>query len=178
MSSQDGDGHRSTENYDKAIEINSHCAKAYLNKWICLANTEGRQHEALLCYDKAIGVDPRDAASYLNKAACLDEIACPGDLFGWRKLALECYDKAIEISPQNVEAYFHKGVCLEKISGQEVAHQGAATKLSRLLLRMLIHMWPKPYVLQNLIVMKRFWNAAKTRYRLIRNVVMHTLTHP
>lgn len=87
--------------YDKVIELDPNCVRAYLGKGKIFSR-KGEYDQALQLYDKAIELDPNCARAYLGKGKVFSR---KGEV----DKEINAYDKAIEIEPDNAEAYYYKG---------------------------------------------------------------------
>jgi len=88
--------------YNRAIEIDTKCAKAYNNR----GNTykdKGDFKRAIQDYTKAIEIDPSYAKAFTNRGNAFDAI-------GKHERAIEDHTKAIGINPKFSEAYNNRGV--------------------------------------------------------------------
>lgn len=81
------------EYFDKAIEIKSDYAIAYLYKGITLTKLESKRYEeSLIAYNKAIEIDPNFAEAYFYRA-------CSYLLMGNKDAASTDLKSAIELDP-------------------------------------------------------------------------------
>lgn len=100
-----GNYQKAIEYYNKAIELKSDFALAWLNKGVALGRLN-RSGEALKAFDKAIELKPNYAEAWYNKGVVLGKLGRPPEE------ALKAYDKAIEIKPDYAKAWNNKGVTL------------------------------------------------------------------
>jgi tetratricopeptide (TPR) repeat protein len=114
-----GNYEESIQYFDKIIELNPFCSKAYINKGLALLNLNKnnqaikllykgdsffqlkKYEEAIQFYDKSIDLDPCSAC-YENKGNALKMLKNYVE-------AINCYEKAIELDPLNSTAYRGKG---------------------------------------------------------------------
>jgi tetratricopeptide (TPR) repeat protein len=100
---QKGDIRGSLADYNRAIQINSNYAAAYLNrgglKYLNLNDTQG----GLADLDRAIQINPNYAEAYFTRGAI--EYVTLKDNRG----ALTDYNRAIQINPNYAAAYFARG---------------------------------------------------------------------
>ncbi len=88
--------------FNKAIELNSKNAEAYINRGIAY-NKIGNYNQAIVDYDKAIELDPKNAEAYNNRGTSYTKL-------GQHQQALEDYSKAIELNPKNAITYRGRGL--------------------------------------------------------------------
>ena len=91
---------KAIEDYTRAIELDSKCGEAYLNRGSAKADSK-LLDEAITDYNKAIDLDPKRAASYFNRGG-----ARKGK--GLHVEALEDYNKAIELDRTRPEFYTNR----------------------------------------------------------------------
>ncbi len=124
------------ENFSRAIELDSNCAEAYLNRAIVYQNIN-QHRNALEDFNKAIQLDPDNDHAYLHRALSykiledydkslndLDRtmelnaksrLVClynKGNVYasaGQRDKALEAFSEAISLKPNDAESYMRRG---------------------------------------------------------------------
>lgn len=87
--------------FNKAIEYEPGCAKAYLNRGIAYL-MKGRHDEALEDYDKAIELDPALPDAHLNRGTVYVSK-------GMYAEAIADYTRTIELDPNIADAYYNRG---------------------------------------------------------------------
>lgn len=87
--------------YDKAIDINPECIRAYQKKGELLVK-HGKYDEAIRCYDSALHIKPYYISIFLDKAEILINQ-------GRYNEAIKCCDSALKVSPQHLRAWAIKG---------------------------------------------------------------------
>lgn len=90
--------------YEKVLEINAKCHKAWYDKGY-IFDKLGKYDEAIYCYDKSLEIDPKYIHALTNKAIILSR-------YELNKEAIKYYDKVLEIDPKNIRALNNKGTIL------------------------------------------------------------------
>jgi tetratricopeptide (TPR) repeat protein len=101
------------ECYNKALELDSRCARAWYDKGSSLTGL-GRYEEAIRCYDKALELDPKDAQAWCSKGYGLARL-------GRGVEAIRCFDGALEFDPQSALAWYYKAICQELLGLKQEA---------------------------------------------------------
>ncbi len=113
----------SIEAYDKAVELDSKNADAWLGKGVFLLNQAFITNNISLnlegekAVDKALEINPQDPWAWANKGSAL---------LGQKRYdeAIKAYDKALEIDPRNPQALDGKAMALETMGRHEEPGRG------------------------------------------------------
>jgi len=108
------------EAYNKAVELDSKNADAWIGKGVVLLNQAFITNNISLnlegekAVDKALEIDPQDPWAWANKGSAL---------LGQKRYeeAIKAYDKALELDPQNPQALDGKAMALETMGRHEEA---------------------------------------------------------
>ena len=107
------DDNKSILNFKKALELDPHYERTYLNLYYHLSRLE-RHEETLEIFDKAINFFSQSAWVYFEHGNSLYRIER-------YEQAITSFDKAIELDPINSEAYEWRGYSLRKLERYEQA---------------------------------------------------------
>ncbi len=94
-----------TNDFNKAIDINSNNASAYFNRGACNYKNNDLQG-AINDFNKSIEINPNNAKAYFNL----------GNLYldsEGEEEAIPFYTNSIEVDPSNSDAYFNRGLAYE-----------------------------------------------------------------
>ena len=97
--------------YDKAIELDPHCAEAWYKKGHCY-HLLRRDEEAIQCYDESFKIHPHDAEVWYNKGQSFTRLNQQSD-------AQFCRKKAEEIDPRYKEFIVYSITGMANIVGRK-----------------------------------------------------------
>lgn len=101
---------KAIQNFDKAIEVDSHNSGPYFSKGLALTEL-GRHEEALQAYDKAIEIDPGDKRAWNGKGLALTNL-------GRYEEALQAYDKLTALDSKILFLWSSRGLATYELSPQ------------------------------------------------------------
>ena len=103
----DGQFEAAIQEFDKAIELGSHCAPSYGHRGMAYGNL-GQYRRAIKDYDKAIEFFPESGGLYFWRASAYDEL-------GQYQNAINDYTKVIQFEPDEASLYLLRGIALQKL---------------------------------------------------------------
>lgn len=109
-----GDYEGAIENFNQALRLDPHNAKAYFNRGNAYyqmaqsSNSEPEYRQALEDFNQALRLNSHDAETYFKRGLVRSEIARSKDSREYQG-AIEDFNQAIRLDPRNVQAYVSRG---------------------------------------------------------------------
>lgn len=99
--------------YRRALQLNSHDFKVWINLAGLLFETLGRHAEGVQCLMQALKLNPDNPLGWANLASMNGQL-------GRHAQALECAERALALKPQMVEAHLHRARAAQMLGRPEI----------------------------------------------------------